>query len=69
MWQNSIQPENEYWADCEILGMYYDSQIGKEFGFYVDPYLDANIHYSIKEPYKSMNDPDLIKIQEYFNKK
>ncbi len=43
-------------------------EIVKEFGFYVDPYLDANIHYSIKEPYKSINDPDLIKIQEYFNK-
>ncbi len=44
-------------------------EIVKEFGMYIEPYKTYSATYTIKEPYKSMNDPDLIKIQEYFNEK
>ncbi len=44
-------------------------EVTKAFGLQVDPYLESTATYTIKEPYKSMKDPDLIKIQEYFNKK
>jgi hypothetical protein len=44
-------------------------EVTKTFGYLVDPYLESNATYTIKEPYKSMNDPDLIKIQKYFNER
>jgi hypothetical protein len=44
-------------------------EIVKTFGYLVDPYLESNAIYTIKEPYKSMNAPELIKLQEYLNEK